>query len=364
MSGGAPYSWHSLFSGKPGAPFIALRTLKKDGGDFLVLPLEARLAVRSLSLYPAQTSLARIARKIFSLALLCKLPLPLEMTRVRIKPDAPFEGFLTRLTGSANFPAIAILCGNVRTAGRRFVLLVFDEAGNPAVVVKAGLGTDAEELIEREIAFLNTAPAGIPAIPKVRNALESDGIRCLALDFVDGVSPPDSWPLGEVLTAWLHKGAAIPIESFPVWRKLALNCASQPVFNWTADRLAGRLIRPAIQHGDFAPWNIKLSRDGSCTVLDWERGEVRGLPAWDWFHYVIQTGILVGRLSMDQLICRVDAMLSSSSFKEYARHAEIEGCTEELLLAYLLYCVGILKPADSFESTRALLEALWDRVKK
>ena len=99
-------------------------------------------------------------------------------------------------------------------------------------------------------------------------------------------------------------------------------------------------------------------------MLDWERGEARGLPAWDWFHYVIQTGILVRRLAADQLISRVDAMLSSSDFKEYARHAEIDGCAEELLLAYLVYCIEILKPADSFEPTRALLEALWNRMRK
>ena len=70
---------------------------------------------------------------------------------------------------------------------------------------------------------------------------------------------------------------------------------------------------------------------------------------------------------MDQLINRVDTMLFSSDFQEYARHAEIEGCEKEMLLAYLLYCSEILKPADGFVPIRALLEAMrgWlNRAKK
>ncbi|MGB8353869.1 MAG: hypothetical protein WCD79_08295 [Chthoniobacteraceae bacterium] len=271
---------------------------------------------------------------------------------------------MIRLAGTSQFPEIAILCGNARTAGRRFVVLVFDKAGNPAWVVKAGIGKDAEELITREIAFLKAVPPGIIAIPKLLDELKSDHIHGLALGFVDGVSPIGTWPVGELLTAWLHKEFTVPIESLSVWRNLAAHCASHPIFNSIAPQLAGRLVCPAIQHGDFAPWNIKLSHDGSCTVLDWERGEVRGLPAWDWFHYVIQPAILVRRLSIDQLVNCVDELLISSDFQEYARHAKIDGCTYELLLAYLLYCVEILKPADSSRATHALLEALSNRVKK
>ena len=364
MSPDAAHSWRDLFSGGPEDSSIVLRTLKKNGEDFLLLPSGAQPAIHALSLYPAQTCFARMARKIIHLALQYKLPFPLEKTLIHIKPGARFEEFLTQLAGASRFPEIAILCGNARTAGRRFVVLVFDKSGNPAWVVKAGIGKDAEELITREIAFLKAAPPGIPAIPKLLNELKSDFIQGLALDFVDGVSPIGNWSFGELLTAWLHKEAAIPIESLSVWRKLASHCACHPVFNSIAPQFAGRLVHPAIQHGDFAPWNIKLSRDGSCMVLDWERGEVRGLPAWDWFHYVIQPAILVRRLSLDQLMNCVDELLISSDFQEYARHAKIDGCTQELLLAYLLYCVEILKPADSSGPTRALLEALWNRVKK
>ena len=39
-------------------------------------------------------------------------------------------------------------------------------------------------------------------------------------------------------------------------------------------------------------------QDGSWVVLDWERGEPEGLPGWDWFHYVVQTGVLVEGLSL------------------------------------------------------------------
>ena len=42
MSMGAAHSWRDLFSGSPEDMPIVLRTLKKNGHDFLVLPVEAR----------------------------------------------------------------------------------------------------------------------------------------------------------------------------------------------------------------------------------------------------------------------------------------------------------------------------------
>jgi len=59
----------------------------------------------------------------------------------------------------------------------------------------------------------------------------------------------------------------------------------------TAARAPARRCRsrvyPALTHGDFAPWNVKVSRR-QWTVLDWERGELAGRAGWDWFHFVMQ----------------------------------------------------------------------------
>jgi len=356
------HTWRDFFDGGVETIPLAFRVLKRSGADFLILPENSRCAARAIMLYPAQTRIARIAKSILRIALRCHVPLPLEAARIRIKPGSPFHEFLQRLAGTGDFPRLAILCGNPRTRGQRFIVLIFDGKGQPLKIVKAGLDYEARELIEKEITFLKAAPAGTPAIPNLRDELDTRGIRAMALDFVRGDSPRDSHPRASLLTSWLHKSPAIPITSLPIWKQTALSCVS-PVFVKTSARIAVQPAYAAIYHGDFTPWNIKVAHDGTWTVLDWERGQIEGPPGWDWFHYVIQTGILVERLSITRLVDRIKDMLSSSKFLEYAAEAQIALITQELLLGYLFYCVEILKPADSLPATRNLLEALQSEIK-
>ena len=91
-------------------------------------------------------------------------------------------------------------------------------------------------------------------------------------------------------------------------------------------------------------------------MLDWERGELTGIPGWDWFHYVIQTGILVEHLPAAALLQKVDGLLQSQAFKEYAQRSGIAGVERNLLLAYLLNCVEVIRPSEGLEQARELLK--------
>lgn len=93
-------------------------------------------------------------------------------------------------------------------------------------------------------------------------------------------------------------------------------------------------------------------------VLDWERGELAGIPGWDWFHYVIQPAILVDRSPTTDLVQRIERVLSSEPFKAYSARAGIMGCERELVLAYLLHAVEVIKPSEGLAATRDLLHAL------
>jgi hypothetical protein len=93
-------------------------------------------------------------------------------------------------------------------------------------------------------------------------------------------------------------------------------------------------------------------------VLDWERGELIGIPGWDWFHYIIQTGVLVKRQTTLALIHRVENLLASNVFKEYARRSNIDGFERELLLSYLLHLVEVIQPSEGRVQSRDLLNAL------
>jgi glycosyltransferase involved in cell wall biosynthesis len=55
-----------------------------------------------------------------------------------------------------------------------------------------------------------------------------------------------------------------------------------------------RTKRPGSQtigaaHGDFAPWNLLLGRDGEWTLLDWENASGGAPPFFDLFHFLVQS---------------------------------------------------------------------------
>src|SRR5258706_920472 len=152
------HSWVNLFtpSGEPSSSTVTqtFRVLRKHGEPLLMLPTNAALAVQALSLYPAQSSLARVARFALRQTLRCGLPLAGQRSEVAVACSAKFPEFLRRLAGAETFPSIAILAGNARQSGRRFLILVFNPQGQPVTVGKAGTGQAAKDLILSEGSFL------------------------------------------------------------------------------------------------------------------------------------------------------------------------------------------------------------------
>ncbi len=259
-----------------------------------------------------------------------------------------------------------MLAGNPASEGQRFLVLVFDTSQRPVSVVKAGLSELARGLIQKEGAFLASLSGKAAGIPKVRAEFQSARLRALALDFFPGDSPRprDETRIPPLLSSWVEPERKIALEQTPDWVRLEKAASANDCFCAVAKRLRNRTVHAAIHHGDFAPWNIKVSPEGNWTVLDWERGELAGIPGWDWFHYVLQTAILVERLPTAGLIGRVESLLSSEAFKRYAERAAIFGQERWLVLAYLLHCSEVIKPAEGLAPTRELLDALGARWAK
>src|SRR5258708_29273673 len=164
--------------------------------------------------------------------------------------------------------------------------------------------------------------------------------------FLPGDSPTASrqTEMPGVLSSWLAVEDKTVISETPDWPRLEAAVRSDGRLGGVLERLRGRTVCAAIQHGDFAPWNIKVSAQGKWTVLDWERGQLRGIPAWDWFHYVIQTGILVARAQTSALVEQLEGLLASESFRQYTLRASIAGSERDLVLAYLLHVVEVINP--------------------
>jgi hypothetical protein len=117
----------------------------------------------------------------------------------------------------------------------------------------------------------------------------------------------------------------------------------------------------ALCHGDFAPWNVRVSPSGVWMALDWERGDWKGLPAWDWFHYHVQKAILVRHQPVAWLVTSLEALLADDPFQAYAQAAGIIGKERALALLYLLYQTEVIRPSEGLAVTRDLLNQLASR---
>jgi len=322
-----------------------------------------------------------MARALLRAFLKMGLPFGTEKIEVSVSVESPFVKFLCSLgqslgsgtplrnqaaagqapaTTLPGVPTLGILAGNPANDTQRFLVLIFGAQQKPVAVVKTGLSERARELVRKESSFLASVPASMPCVPERLGALETVQADAFATRFFPGDSPAagQEAEIPRLLSSWLAVEGKTVISETPDWPRLEAAARQDGRLRGVAERLGGRTVCAAIQHGDFAPWNIKVSPQGNWTVLDWERGELRGIPAWDWFHFVIQSEILVGRAETSALVQRVERLLSRDDFQRYAQRSGIAGLERDLALAYLLHVVEVIQPAEGLAANRELLDAL------
>ena len=112
-------------------------------------------------------------------------------------------------------------------------------------------------------------------------------------------------------------------------------------------------------HGDFAPWNIKVHPgSGEWQVFDWERGDLAGVPGWDWLHFEIQTAILVRGEAPERIAVRLHSLFVSPEFHDYAERAGIAGIERAIAVAYLLHVIIVHPQTEGLAKLEALLHLL------
>jgi aminoglycoside phosphotransferase (APT) family kinase protein len=85
-----------------------------------------------------------------------------------------------------------------------------------------------------------------------------------------------------------------PLEVHP-WIRHLRSSGLPPGLHSCLETLAGRNWPVAIQHGDFAPWNLLRRPDGVLGAIDWEYGTPEGFPHLDLAYYILQTSALIYR---------------------------------------------------------------------
>jgi len=211
-------------------------------------------------------------------------------------------------------------------------------------------------LIAQEENFLKSASTKLLAVPLLKSTFCSTQIRAFAMDFLEGDTPRTGQEeaVGQLLSSWIVPGPRSEVRDLAVWGRLEEATSGQlPV---GVQKLAEAKVRPVVFHGDFAPWNIKV-KAGTWTLLDWERGEPRGMPTWDWLHFVVQPAVLVERANVQMVLGRIERLFGSGPFRRYAEQAGISGLEQSLALAYLHYCIRVLAQTEGLSQVQAIAEA-------
>jgi len=326
---------------------IVLRFLRRSGEPFLYTPCESRLASAALQLYAAQKWGARLGRTILKTVWAMGLPMPFKKVTVRINEESPLLKYIAAISNEPS-PKFAILPGNPRAKGQRFILLLFDQHGQPSWVVKAGLTPEAKALLAAEIDVLRQLPANTPGRPTIHRQALDERTVAFAVSFVRGSSPRSSHEnsaMGSLLHAWIDTTRYVRLTDLKVWHRLR-DCAPEALSPFDPFPLESA-FHPVIFHGDFAPWNVRVL-GASWTALDWERGELVGPPAWDWFHFVVQSAVLIEKCNARRVNQKLAALLRCPAFLQYAKAAAIRGREVMLAKAYLLYCAKVLRPTESY----------------
>jgi thymidylate kinase len=354
-----------LFSAEPrqaNSLSLEMRLLRKHGRPLLLLPPRGPAAVAALSLYPAQTNRARTLRALFSCALKFGLPLGTESVSISVSPEDPFVKFLSSMAANParTLPELGMLVGNGAAENQRFILLLFNADRTPAAVVKCASSPQARALLQHEQAFLSAGAGKVQGIPQLRGNFESSRLYALAVDYFPGDSLRREAGLAfpSLLGSWVDSSRTMHVIESSGWLRLEQACAGNQMLSALRSKLERAMVHPAIYHGDFVPWNIRVGPDSQWTVLDWERGEISGLPTWDVFHYLLQPAILVQRLPLSALESRVEQLLVSDRFRAYVARAGIAGFERELLLAYLLHSTEVIRPSEGLGETKALFNEL------
>lgn len=166
-----------------------------------------------------------------------------------------------------------------------------------------------------------------------------------------------------MLTDWIDATQTVRFGELPAAQRLHAHARPDDATRRALAKLAEISFHPALHHGDFVPWNMRVNpATGNWGVLDWERGEHLGPPAWDWFHFVIQPQAPVRRAAPASILAHLETLRRQPEFLRYAAQAGIENHFDILLLGYLLTCRDVIRQAEGMPTIEDLVKLVSQRL--
>lgn len=322
---------------------------RKDGSPHLIIQTSNWRVVRSgLQLYYPSRWTGKAYKALLELALYLGVRARLVGTTKRPAEYFPALAELIENTPKGKVTSVAVLVGapGPRTkCTARFM----DAKGNPVAYGRVATEPVAVAALRGESVVLRALIArglgdSVPGLLAERSLISPPGYMLMQS------AGPDT-PSGSVLTkahfdflsslakdqrrSWLEIVAEIENEVFcyPELKESEIVCRA---LRFLKDAPIVE-VNTVVEHGDFAPWNIRWRCDGGIFVFDWEHSRFSSLPWLDAIHFKFQLSSLVSRLPVDGVFEDIRKVFYADFSSEYfLRFREFNNQEECLIAIYLI----------------------------
>lgn len=200
--------------------------------------------------------------------------------------------------------SISVLLGTEGPA-QKTTLQLCDTNDNVLGYVKYGVSEAAKAGIENEQEILSALPEQLgPRLLKYGSL--GDGVAIITAS-INGDPVPATLPPQKSVIEFQDKlftSDTAPAATHPGLTHI--NTDTTRAWIATLDNQSWPI---AIQHGDFAPWNLKTC-DGNVRAFDWEYGSTSGFPYFDVAFFSLQTDVKIYRVQPDEAFTKARKILT------------------------------------------------------
>lgn len=302
---------------------------RKDGSPHLIIPATNwRTMVSGLQLYFPSRWTGKGYKALLKIGLYAAGKSHLVCSTTR--PSDYYSGLDELIAAAQQYKAsdVAVLVGapgpRSKCTGR-----FMDDRGNPIAYGRVATDPAAVAALRAESAVLmllneRGLGASVPTLLVERSLQRSPGYMLVETAGPDTVS-------GNILTnAHFDFLESLIDGRSAVWRDVVAELEAE-VFGYPelkgheTVRRAIEFLKDApigemkivIEHGDFAPWNIRRRAHGGLFVFDWEYSKSNGVPWLDALHFAFQYSVLVDRCPSGEIISKLESVFDMSCADKY-----------------------------------------------
>lgn len=315
-----------------------------------IVPNERQRLLRVVSAWRPYGLKSRLAWRALTTALVTVGPKFLGLQQLHaVQVGRPDRSFSEWAEGRSLTPVVY-----VGTPGpyRKLVCQLVDESGAPVAVARIPIGPAAAESIRSDAEALRQL-AQSPIAPFIPRLLLGEADPYGLQSVLPG--RPATRRFGAEHVDLLLK---LPVTAWVSLRQHVQSTLTEfspilpeDISHHLLDQIPEALVVPRIwQHGDFAPWNMRMHR-GDLHVFDWEEATADGLPGWDIAHFHFQQAFLFGE--RHDVLSQV---VNSEHVQRYFAALDVDAQTSRLLVqAYCLQSAFALLKAGKREHADYLL---------